>query len=145
VNIPPKSGTYEVSHDHQMTSNIEINAYAHEKHKMTIFELLSHNYEIYFIIMTFFYASRKISEEQIVATLYVRPSQKNGFICWRHKWRDLVYEYSWAKSPMISGYEWHVAGRWFSPSTPGFLQYKTYRQIHLSTFEKMLFTMKCRG
>lgn len=29
--IPPKSGTYEVSHDHQMTSNIEINAYAHEK------------------------------------------------------------------------------------------------------------------
>jgi hypothetical protein len=32
-------------------------------------------------------------------------SSKYGstFICWRHKWRDLVYEYSWAKSPMISG------------------------------------------
>ena len=34
-------------------------------------------------------------------------SSKYGstFICWRHTWRDLVYEYSWAKSPMISGYE----------------------------------------
>jgi uncharacterized membrane protein YdbT with pleckstrin-like domain len=33
-------------------------------------------------------------------------SSKYGstFICWRHKWRDLVYEYAWAKSPMISGY-----------------------------------------
>ena len=34
-------------------------------------------------------------------------SSKYGstFICWRHTWRDLVYKYSWAKSPMISGYE----------------------------------------
>jgi hypothetical protein len=33
-------------------------------------------------------------------------SSKYGstFICWHHTWRDLVYEYSWAKSPMISGY-----------------------------------------
>jgi hypothetical protein len=33
-------------------------------------------------------------------------SSKYGstFICWRHKWRNLVYVYSWAKSPMISGY-----------------------------------------
>ena len=26
------------------------------------------------------------------------------FICWRHTWSDLVYEYPWAKVPMISGY-----------------------------------------
>ena len=32
------------------------------------------------------------------------PNMGSTFICWRHTWRDLAYEYSWAKVPMISGY-----------------------------------------
>ena len=34
------------------------------------------------------------------------------FICWRHTWRDLAYEYSWAKVPMISGYVNPFSGSW---------------------------------
>ena len=71
------------------------------KHMMTInFDTITNNYEVIYVIKTVMkYYLKKIDDE------FSSASSKYGstFICWRHTWRDLVYEYSWAKSPMISG------------------------------------------
>jgi hypothetical protein len=73
------------------------------KHMMTInFDTITNNYEVIYVIKTVMkYYLKKIRYK------FSSASSKYGspFICWRHTWRDLVYEYSWAKSPMISGYE----------------------------------------
>ena len=59
---------------------------------MTInFDTITNNYEVIYVIIT-------------VMKYYLKKIDGSTFICWRHTWRDLVYEYSWAKSPMISGY-----------------------------------------
>jgi hypothetical protein len=68
---------------------------------MTInFDTITINYEVIYVIKTDEISFKKNRYE------FSSASSKYGstFICWRHKWRDLVYEYSWAKSPMISGY-----------------------------------------
>jgi hypothetical protein len=43
---------------------------------------------------------------RVFISVHWSASSKYGstFICWRHTWRDLAYEYAWAKVPMISGY-----------------------------------------
>jgi hypothetical protein len=77
------------------------------KHMMTInFDTITNNYEVIYVIKTDEISFKKNRYE------FSSASSKYGstFICWRRKWRDLVYEYSWAKSPMISDY----AVRWQS-------------------------------
>ena len=73
------------------------------KHMMTInFDTITNNYEVIYVIKTVmkYYLKRNRYEFSSASSKY-----GSTFICWRHTWRNLVYEYSWAKSPMISGYE----------------------------------------
>ena len=73
------------------------------KHMMTInFDTITNNYEVIYVIKTVmnYYLKKNRYEFSSASSKY-----GSTFICWRHTWRDLVYEYSWAKSPMISGYE----------------------------------------
>jgi hypothetical protein len=74
------------------------------EHMMTInFDTITNNYEVIYVIKTVM----KYHLKKILRYEFSSASSKYGstFICWRHKWRDLVYEYSSAKSPMISGYD----------------------------------------
>ena len=80
------------------------------EHMMTInFDTITNNYEVIYVIITDEILFKKNRYE------FSSAFSKYGstFICRRHTWRDLVYEYSWAKSPMISGY---VLFLWFSDS-----------------------------
>ena len=64
-------------------------------------DTITNNYEVIYVMKTVMkYYLKKIDTE------FSSASSKYGstFICWSHTWRDLVYEYSGAKSPMISGY-----------------------------------------
>ena len=81
------------------------------KHMMTInFDTITNNYEVIYVIKTVMKYHLKKNRYE-----FSSASSKYGstFICWRHKWRDLVYEYSWAKSPMISGYA--IITNWMFP------------------------------
>jgi hypothetical protein len=46
-------------------------------------------------------------DTRVFISVHCSESSEFGstFICWRHIWRDLANEYSWAKVPMISGYD----------------------------------------
>ena len=97
------------------------------KHMMTInFDTITNNYEvIYNVIKTDEILLKKNRYE------FSSASYKYGstFICWRHRWRDLVYEYSWAKSPMISGYAVHsyrVPGKFIRRLKTLFVGWKVY-------------------
>ena len=71
------------------------------KHMTINFDTITNNYEVIYVIKTVmkYYLKKNRYEFSSASSKY-----GSTFICWRHKWRDLVYEYSWAKSPMISGY-----------------------------------------
>jgi hypothetical protein len=72
------------------------------EHMMTInFDTITNNYEVIYVIKTVM----KYYLEKIDTSFHQRLPLCSTFICWRHTWRELVYEYSWAKSPMISGYD----------------------------------------
>ena len=80
------------------------------KHMMTInFDTITNNYEVIYVIKTVMKYLKKKNRYE-----FSSASSKYGstFICWRHTWRDLAYEYSWAKSPMISGYVWNYWANW---------------------------------
>jgi hypothetical protein len=60
------------------------------------------NYEVIYVIKTVMKYHLKKIDTSFHQPL---PNMVQRLFSWRHKWRDLVYEYSWAKSPMISGYD----------------------------------------
>ena len=70
---------------------------------MTInFDTITNNYEVIYVIKTVM----KYYLKKIDTRFHQRlPNMVQRLFADVITWRDLVYEYSWAKPPMISGYD----------------------------------------